>query len=109
MFSEVYGFDALYCEVHVPDAIGLGRPECDLFVGEGPADTEPSALEGDAAGDIDAAHLVIGVVVERRQGFGEGAGTGEVAADGGVQLQGMVGAFQLAECLGDGTVCCGAR
>ena len=31
-------------------------------VGEGPADTEPSALEGDAAG-TSAAHLVIGAVV----------------------------------------------
>ena len=45
----------------------------------------------------DAAHLIVGAVCKGRQGLGEGACTGSVPADGSVEVQGMMRAFQVVE------------
>ncbi len=83
--------------MHVPDAVGLGGAERDLLMPKGLTHREGFALEGDATADIDAAHVVVRAVVEGRQGCGEGAVTGGVFGDGGVQVEGMMGTFQVVE------------
>ena len=84
-------------EANVPDASGLGGSKGHLLVDESPAHTEPSARKGDATGDSNAAHLVVGGVGEDRQGFGEGAGTGCVSGDGRIEREGVVRAFPVVE------------
>ena len=70
--------------MHVPDAVGCGGSERDAFVPEGLTHSEYIALEGDAAGDIDGAHLVVGSIGEGRQGFRERPRARRVSGDGRV-------------------------
>ncbi len=92
---EIEGRDPMVAEEDLQGGRVGGRPQGDGVAAEGLADVIGPVVQRDRPVALDPADQVAGGVVDRRQGLGEGAWAGPVAAGGRGEVQRLVGARQV--------------
>ena len=85
----------LMTKIDPPEPIVWSGPERDRVAPKGFTDAKETPAIGEFALGLHFAHDIRRAIFNRRQGFGEGAGTGLIARRGDGQRQGFVGSFEI--------------